>query len=340
MMRATDKPNHRLNSSTSLADFLRERQQQATGPDPFGLTGPGPGPETTPIAANGKGHTAAPVPAQVAAPAPAAAPAHPLGAIVSDPSQIDLTKPRFCRCVISPEQAAVWLDANLGNRLIRPRIVGFYARLITGGEWQHDHPAPIVFSDRGRLIDGQHRLAAIVEADQEITARVEFGAVDAMREYIDTGINRTLEDRVTFLEERWQNRWAARLVTILWFTEQGQRGKPTADEARATFEAHRKAITWLATHWRVVPKVSINPVNLALVQFFERACETLASEFYDTLTTTDGPVQPARFLRDWLLLHGDEGGRAMFAERYAKTVAACKAYRDGRNVAVLRAASW
>lgn len=65
---------------------------------------------------------------------------------------------------ITPSQAKRWLDVdNHRNRAIRPSRVSYLADEITSGRWQVTHSG-IAFDAKGNLLDGQHRLAAIVKA--------------------------------------------------------------------------------------------------------------------------------------------------------------------------------
>lgn len=79
---------------------------------------------------------------------------------------------KFEMCVITPEMAKVWLEYhNGGNRNIKPGIVSKYARDIKEGSWRLTHQC-IAFDSSGNLVDGQHRLSAVVMANQSIQAYV------------------------------------------------------------------------------------------------------------------------------------------------------------------------
>ena len=116
------------------------------------------------------------------------------------PHQLKVTTPGLFIVRVDSDVARDWLKLNLKNRRIRKTLVEYLKRQIESGEWQSNHPQPVVFSDAGRLIDGQHRLTAIAESEvyngSSVCLRVETGASDGIREYMDTGIARTLEDRV------------------------------------------------------------------------------------------------------------------------------------------------
>ncbi|HEY5050458.1 MAG TPA: hypothetical protein VII50_06125, partial [Acidothermaceae bacterium] len=64
---------------------------------------------------------------------------------------------------ITPAKAAEWLEANTTNRPVSRTVVRSFAEAMKRGEWIVTHQG-IAFDVSGVLIDGQHRLAAVVEA--------------------------------------------------------------------------------------------------------------------------------------------------------------------------------
>lgn len=67
---------------------------------------------------------------------------------------------------VSPALAQRWLgETNTRNRKLDVGHVGRLADEMTNGRWDFT-PQPIVFGDDGVLIDGQHRLAAVVKSGQ------------------------------------------------------------------------------------------------------------------------------------------------------------------------------
>lgn len=75
---------------------------------------------------------------------------------------------------VDPATAQRWLENNFRNRPISDDVVAAYARDMTNGVWVPTHQG-VAFSDRDELIDGQHRLHAIIRAGQTIRMMVTFG---------------------------------------------------------------------------------------------------------------------------------------------------------------------
>ena len=113
-----------------------------------------------------------------APPAPAAVPA--------------AVSPRYTTLKIDPALAEQWLSANTHNRRLNSRLVAKYAATITNGDWDEAAPvAPISFDINGVLINGQHRLWAIVESGATLELTVVFDAAPKSFEVIDNGSKRS-----------------------------------------------------------------------------------------------------------------------------------------------------
>lgn len=79
---------------------------------------------------------------------------------------------------VTPELAAQWLEKNHpNNRALREKTVKQYADMMRRGEWQLS-PQGVSFTQSGYLIDGQHRLAAVVKSGCTVPMYVTFDAPD------------------------------------------------------------------------------------------------------------------------------------------------------------------
>ena len=87
---------------------------------------------------------------------------------------------------ITPEQAEDLLLRNDHNRSIETARVLQYAQDLRRGEWQINGEA-IKVADTGRLLDGQHRLMAILEADTPMTTLLITGMPETTQETMDQG---------------------------------------------------------------------------------------------------------------------------------------------------------
>jgi hypothetical protein len=88
---------------------------------------------------------------------------------------------------ITPDIAASWLALfNAGNRRARADIVKKYARFMTAGEWAVTDQC-ISFDIENNLLNGQHRLMAVVQSGVTIMAMVARNMPKDSFKYMDQG---------------------------------------------------------------------------------------------------------------------------------------------------------
>jgi hypothetical protein len=92
---------------------------------------------------------------------------------------------------ITPEMASQILQVNLPNqRSASPVTINAYANDMRLGKWQLNGE-PIIFDDDGHLIDGQHRLRALIKSGVALDFVVVRGASSSSFHTIDRGRVRT-----------------------------------------------------------------------------------------------------------------------------------------------------
>lgn len=94
---------------------------------------------------------------------------------------------------VTPALAEKWLAQNTHNRTIRERAVLAYARDMEAGNWAENGEA-IKFAADGTLLDGQHRLTAVVLAGVTVRMLVVTGLANATQETMDAGSKRRTAD--------------------------------------------------------------------------------------------------------------------------------------------------
>jgi hypothetical protein len=118
--------------------------------------------------------------------------------------------------VVSPHLASRWLERNRRNRRVREDRVTRYAEQIEDGEWMLS-PDAIAFDYNGCLINGQHRLKAIIEADEPAPFIVATGLEPDAFKISDVGVKRTGGDilRIEGFKNPEELAAATRLM-VLW----------------------------------------------------------------------------------------------------------------------------
>lgn len=100
--------------------------------------------------------------------------------------------------IITPATARKWLDShNRGNRPLNNRHVSMLASDMGRKQWRLTHE-PIAFEVGGRLIDGQHRLAAVVQSKRSQKMYVARNLSEETQLFIDNGRRRSLADAAAF----------------------------------------------------------------------------------------------------------------------------------------------
>lgn len=95
--------------------------------------------------------------------------------------------------LVTPEMARQWLECNKPNRPLRPSWVSILTGMINRGEWRLTHQG-IALDDNGNLLDGQHRLSAIIAAGQPVQMMVTTGLDPSVFGVLDRGRARSLRD--------------------------------------------------------------------------------------------------------------------------------------------------
>lgn len=99
---------------------------------------------------------------------------------------------------VSPSMAARWLDdSTFDNRRVEDRNVAKIASDIRKGNWIFDGN-PIRFDKDNNVIDGQHRLKAIIRANKSVKSTIIRGLDIKAKDTIDTGKPRSVSDVLHF----------------------------------------------------------------------------------------------------------------------------------------------
>ena len=87
---------------------------------------------------------------------------------------------------VSPQLAEELLKRNITNRPVKRATVNFYAGEMKKNNWQFNGDA-IRISKMGKLLDGQHRLIAIIESETTQTYNIQLGLEDESFDVMDIG---------------------------------------------------------------------------------------------------------------------------------------------------------
>jgi hypothetical protein len=126
-----------------------------------------------------------------------------------------IKKPNVRIEMVSPAMADKWLGTQERNRDLVDSRVRWLLEIIERGEWELMNDA-ISFDAEGHLLNGQHRLTAIVVSEQTLPLVVLRGLPPKVQDVMDTGLVRRTADALKMRGEvnvfvvaaalRWEHR--------------------------------------------------------------------------------------------------------------------------------------
>lgn len=97
---------------------------------------------------------------------------------------------------ITPQRAKqILADSNFDNRKLKLRTVENYAAMMRAGEWRTT-PETLSVATNGRLLNGQHRLHAIVRSGVACTFLFVYGVDESVYAVLDRGARRSVADAI------------------------------------------------------------------------------------------------------------------------------------------------
>lgn len=252
---------------------------------------------------------------------------------------------------VTPELAKAWLAKNGKNRRISQVHVNRLADAMKHGRWVLNGQT-VSFDLEGRLLDGQHRLSAVVESGQTIQMAVAVGVSDdeAFKSYDGVALKRGANQVATVMGVKNANRTAAiARVIMAWESAKsmeefardagrgGQSPYEVAEKAEEISEEAHAADEMIGGH--VASKSGSRATLVAMVMLFNRVDPVATSTFCHKLKTgiVDGENDPVLLLRDRLLSgQRGKGGNSWRPVMMALTIKAFNAHRTGRKLKNLR----
>lgn len=259
---------------------------------------------------------------------------------------------------MTPADAAKLLEHNSSNRKLSAARVAGLAAIIARSEWVLDGN-PVKVATDGSLIDGQHRLSAIVEAGQAVPVILITGLPSDTRLTVDAGKPRTFGDYLRIhkvpneltVAAAVRAHWAYENGLFQWDKDWFSRPTPSHRQLWEHYlkreDEFHEAVSRAATVARIV-RVARAPLAAAWLIFSDVECERCgpaaddADEFYNQLAMRSvGDFQNVTmFIK---LMNRKERtevevGRTLYSQtvQLALLIKTWNAYREGRNLGVLR----
>lgn len=238
---------------------------------------------------------------------------------------------------ITPAVAKGYLADNRSNRPLSFRTVDGYAAAMRRGDWLLNGEA-VKFDADGKLVDGQHRLAAVLRSDIACEFVVIRGLSPDVFKTLDTGRNRTASDVLSIAKVPNPHAFgvALRLLHRALTDTQRSRQRITNSELEALRLSHPRFIELGLEALRVPYQTPLLPPGQTAYAFY-MAChvnEERAREFFRALADRpapdDEPQLHALRLREQLTRTMEEIVKPAPAVRLAWVIQAWNASLVGR----------
>lgn len=242
---------------------------------------------------------------------------------------------------IDPTTAAMWLaKKNVLNRPMNQVHVSALAASMTDGSWVANGDT-IVFSDDDHLLDGQHRLAAIIKSGVTTTMLIVRGVDQAAFATKDIGRRRTSADALSMVGTKNSVLAAATMAVLEWYDS----GRPTSKAPRGV--APFRAVDLLKVYPDLEASVQIGnrvsemcrPSSAAAAHYlFAQIDRGLADKFMDGVHTGAdlSMLDPQLTLRARLLRIKNSRAILRNTEVLAMFIKAWNAYVTGQKIAKIQ----
>lgn len=217
---------------------------------------------------------------------------------------------------VTPESARRMLSNNIKNRRLKPRLVNQLVSDIKSGDFHITHQG-IALDKDGNLIDGQHRLSAVIAAGQPVEMYVTRGLDPEMMNVVDIGAKRTQAD-VLAIHGHGSSIVLSAAATIYngfltgAYSETGKGGRYMNNFKLLEFVKQRpeliKAIEWINGN-KVVKQLGFSSVLVAFHALLHKKNRNKAIEFFRVLEENHSEKRhhPAVVLNEHILRKRAQG---------------------------------
>ena len=239
---------------------------------------------------------------------------------------------------ITPARAAELLTANTNNRPLRRTVVEHYADEMKTGRWLLTHQG-IALNCDGTLLDGQHRLAAIVESGMPQRMVVTRGVPSASQIAMDDHAKRSASDSISLDRGEVVTQTTVAIARSVTRYAKGDNRQVSKQEVAQMIDTLRSPLAFIepfiATKQRGVTAACVWSA-VVLAWFYVRDLDRLG-DFCRILCGQELPSgdgdKPAVLLREWLLRTGVR--QSTYHEAFRKTQRAIVAFMEYHSIGKL-----
>lgn len=245
---------------------------------------------------------------------------------------------------ITPRDAARYLKHNAKNRPQKPGVWRRLADAMRRGEWMLNGES-IKFAMDGSLLDGQHRLLAVVESGVTIESLVIRGLPNEAQDTVDIGNKRTSGDILHLHGYSDQNNLAGaltyyhRILTRQVRASGPEYRAPTPQELLEILDENPEIVQSISVGNSLRKRVRVRRSQFSALHYWLWTIDHEdANLFFDRLETGENLQQgnPIYALRRWL---EQTAAISKFANKtvvHAVTIKAWNAYRQNESMSLAR----
>lgn len=242
---------------------------------------------------------------------------------------------------VDKTKAQLLLKKNANNRPLSPTHVDFLAQQMKSGQWLFDGQAIRLRGD-GHLLDGQHRLQAVIESDTVQQFLIVSGIDGEAFKVMDTGKKRNAGDIFSINHIDYPNESAGATRLAMEFRKNGWKKDGRGNRISTTdliefYEAHPrlgklvpKACKWSKEFSRVLPASQIAGLWFVMSQKNVTDAETFWRKVCTGLDLEEN--SPMLYIRNMLIEDKIANKRMKKDVRYAQIVLAWNKFRKGEQV--------
>lgn len=243
---------------------------------------------------------------------------------------------------ITPKIAAEMLSKNPSNRSISSRKVAKLATDMQNGDFIYSHQG-IAIDEDGNLIDGQHRLSAIIKSGTTQTLQVTRNLPRKVMEVVDRSDKRTFGQELTMGGHKNANVIASTLRLYVAFKNDGESLTKLSiinvseQELRNNFNQDFVTSATISTkyHYRfpMIPRGDYSLLYYLLIYFKKIDTETV-NLFFEELTNGSGldSKNPILIYRNFFINNSNRLGQKDQHIRIARLIKLWNAWAKGAKV--------
>ena len=232
---------------------------------------------------------------------------------------------------ITPYKALLLLESNTRNRKMRKERVDMYTRDMREGRWRTNGES-IVVTESGVLVDGQHRLQAVVNSG--ITVQMVVSTVpDSEAQYYDIGRGRLLYDSIKISGDGLEEITSRVSKAAIFILKMNSKNQPSEAEKKEFLKDNKELLLGFQGIIKCGQKTfSQSAVIAALICAYRNGYSAAKLKQFFEVLCSGLPESKDEFCIIYLrnaIMQMKDGGAESTKEKFNRTCYALHAYEKG-----------